>query len=225
MIAKKSKVENQEVCPICDVKDDLIHHYSPLNKNICDNCYTKLHQKPLPLDEYDLRPDELTKEQFADKAGVSVRNIEIWKKAGKIAAQKLRRRVNDVVRSQLIFKAADVEEFLKDENKAVNLPKVEKTESNQLEKTKTNEQGEFLNTSQMFVAEKLGQFADAMNTFTKQLPGATTDAKPFLTVKEAALEFHLSESCLRGLVKDGVLTKLTGKNGETIISKKQLLNL
>ena len=228
MIAEKAEVENLEVCPICDVEDNLIHHYSPINKQICDQCYLKLHQKPLPLDEYDLQPDELTKEQFADKAGVSLRNIEIWKKAGKIPAQKLRRRVNDVVRSQLIFKSEDVEKFLSGANEAVNLPKVEK-ENKSLEKTNTGEQSDFLNASQMFVAESLGKFADSMNNFTenmtKQLPVAVTDAKPFLNIKEAAEFSEISESCLRGLVKDAVLTKFTGKHGEVLISRKQLLNL
>ena len=219
MVAQKKAVENSVgICPICSTQDNLPHFYSPENANICDECYTKLHHKPLPLDEYDLRPDEMTKEQFADKAGVGLRAVEIWKKQGKIQAQKLRRRVDGVVRQQLIFTTGDVEEFLSKSNEAVNLPKVEK-EFNQLEKTND---GENFGNSQMFANQFMNMFAHTLQN-PNLLPGK--EEPPFMTVKEAAEFSHLSESCLRQLAADGTLTKFTGKHGETMISRKQLLNL
>lgn len=172
------------------------------------------------LDEYSLKSDELTKEQFADKAGVSVRNVEIWKKDGKLPAQKLRRRIDGVVRTTTIFKLADVDEFLNKKNEATQFPVVER--NNMLAKTSEND------FSQQFVFETLNKFADSMNNLASnitppQLPPVAE--KPFLNVKEAAEFSGLSESCIRQLVKTEQLTKFTGKNGETVISRKQLLSL
>jgi hypothetical protein len=179
------------------------------------------------LDEYDLQPDELTKEMLADKAGVSIRTVEIWKKEGKLPAQKIRRRIDGVVRKTTIFKTADAEKFLTGENAATEFPKVEKQQTAMQETNKG--ENDFFAASQMFVAENLGKFAESMNNFTEQfktnqLPPAQTE-KPFLNVKEAADFSGLSESCIRQLVKDEALKKFTGKHGETVVSRKQLINL
>ena len=184
-----------------------------------DENWVKEHQKPLALDEYDLQPNELTKEQFAEKAQVSLRNIEIWKKAGKIQAKKVRRRVDGIVRSQLIFDVADVEKFLSGANEPQILPKIER-DVTEIQKTNENENHNF-NSSQMF------GFMNFMQNLPKILPTAAPmeNAQPFLNVKDAAEFTHLSESCLRQLVADETLTKFTGKHGETMISRKQLLNL
>ncbi|MGI8642409.1 MAG: hypothetical protein ACR2MG_20970 [Pyrinomonadaceae bacterium] len=229
MKAEKAEVDNFGKCGKCGKSKTLPQH-SKTDGDICEDCYLEKFQIDLPLDEYTLQPDELTKEQFAEKAQVTIRAVEIWKAAGKLPSQKLRRRIDGTVRKTTIFKTADVEEFLKAENSKGNIPKVENTTS--MQKTNTGEQNDFLNASQMFVAENLGKFADSMNNLTESLvrqlpvPGAPpADAKPFLNIREASEFSEISESCLRQMVKDAALTKFTGKHGEVLISRKQLLNL
>lgn len=183
---------------------------------IHDEQFVKEHQ----FDEYTLQPDERTKEQVAETLQCSTRNIEILKKAGKLEAQKLRRRVDGIVRSQLIFKTADIEKYKKEIDAPVNLPKVEKMESG-LQETKQSENQKFPSSSPDFANRFFNMMTQSMQT--NLLPAK--DEPPFLTVKEAAEFSHLSESCLRHLVNDGTLGKFTGTKGETMISRKQLLNL
>lgn len=223
MIAKKSKVENKTnfgTCGKCK-KEKVLEHELKKNGQVCDECYLEITQIEIPTDEYSLQPDELTKEQFAEKAGVSMRNIEIWKKAGKLPAQKLRRRVNDVVRSQLIFKSKDVENFLKDENKPVNLPTVEKemeTQSLQLTKSAENL---FLETSQIFANDNLGINERMIKA---QLDKAEADAKkaiyqgnPTFALDAAAELFNLSIVDLKANAKT-----FKGKNQKLMITKRNL---
>jgi hypothetical protein len=222
MIAEKAAVENSGICGICKTEKDLTQQ-SQVHGAICEDCYLQKFQIGIPMDEYDLQVDELTKEQVAEKAGVTLRNVEIWKKEGKIPAEKLRRRVGGVVRKQLIFKVAEVEKFLNGQNQPVKIPTLE------LEKAK-NEQTEFLNASQMFVAENLGKFADAMNQFTdtvtKQLPAAGPEQRElFIPVKQASLEYGISQAEIKHLITEKIIRGFTGSNGEIKVSRKQIENL
>ncbi len=179
-------------------------------------------------DEYTLQPDEMTKEMVRAELGFkNVRSVEMLKKNGDIPAQKLRRRVDGEVRQQVIFKREDVLKFKTKSDSPVNIPTVEK--SNAMEKAKSTEQSEFLNASQVFVAEKLLEAANIMQSFTKQLPGAAApmgDDKPkFLTVEQASNEYGLAQAEIKRLIKDGVIRGFTGSKGETLVSRKQIENL
>lgn len=226
MVTKKAKVENIGVCGKCEKEKDLPHD-TKSNGKVCDDCFIELNEAGLTFDEYDLRPDERTKEQAADYLQCTTRNIEILKSSGKLAAQKRRRRVNGIVRKQLIFKTSDLEKFKNAADQPTEVPTVVK--ENEMQKTNIEENNEILSSSQLFVAEKLGQFAEAMNHFSRQLPGmaaAPTDNQPkFLTVEEASKEYRLAQAEIHRLIEDGSLRKLKGSKGEILISRKQIEEL
>ena len=215
MPAKAEKAQDlKDGCPIC-LNDDvpLPHFDNKLKLKICDECWTKAHQKSLPLDEYDLQPDELTKEQFAEKAGVSIRNIEIWKASGKLPSEKIRRRINGTVRKTTIFKVADVEKFLAGENIKVNFPNVEKT--------KTTEQSEENINSQAFAfnfMEGMNQLAQMMQTKKSIL--TELSGKIFIGIDELAQFTGIAKSRLEIAIKEAeekeVLRHFTGERGKSV---------
>jgi hypothetical protein len=178
----------------------------------------------MSFDEYDLQPNELTKEQVAEILQCSTRNIEILKKKGELPAQKLRRRIAGVVRSQLIFKAEDIDEYKKEKDAPVEIPTVEK-EMDQigLAKANTGEQNEMVTASFAFGLNKMAEIAESMKNL---LPVASVaDAPPFLTLKEASEFTRLGQAEIKRLVDADVLKSFKGSHGEILVSRKQLLEL
>jgi hypothetical protein len=222
MIAEKKEVENKTfgVCPVCNGEDLALPHFNSfVHGKICNECFTKLHQKPLAFDEYDLQPDELTKEQVAEKLQCSLRNIEILKKNGKLPAQKLRRRVDGVVRSQLIFKVADIEAYKKGIDAPMNVPTVEKA--------KMNEQSEAALTSPNFGFDVVNRFAEVMNNFLPRKNIYTElTGKTRISVEELASVSGIAKSILSKAideaVKNGSLRHYTGERGKSVYRTDEL---
>jgi DNA-binding transcriptional MerR regulator len=226
MSAKAELTPDTGFCARCK-KEDVSTAELKRNGQICEDCYLKIHQMELPLDEYTLKPDELTKEQFAEKAGVSIRNIEIWKASGKLPSEKVRRRINNTVRKTTIFKLSDVEKFLAGENNKVNFPtfenKVENSMNNHFQSLQLSNKNEnqIAGISQLFVNENIG-LTDRM--IKAQLDKAEADAKRAIyegnltfPLDEAAELFNLSIVHLRA---DANTFK--GKNQKLMITKKNL---
>ncbi len=224
MSAKAELKEKTGFCAKCK-KEDVSISELKRNRQLCEDCYLKIHQIELPLDEYTLRADELTKEQFAEKAQVSIRNVEIWKASGKLPAEKVRRRVNGTVRKTTIFKLADVEKFLAGENIKVSFPTFEKetaapSGNNSMQLANKNE-NHSLEFSQLFANENIG-LTDRM--IKAQLDKAEADAKRAIyegnltfPLDEAAELFNLSIVHLKADAKT-----FKGKNQKLMITKKNL---
>jgi hypothetical protein len=164
-------------------------------------------------DEYALRDDEMTKEQFAEKAGVTLRAVEGWKADGKIAAEKVRRRGADgKVRKQLIFKTDDVDAYLNEADEPVKIPTRDKGNG----RADDTRQGDMLGLmSHLF--EQLGN--QPRMSKLEQLSGklfldAEDAAKVSGIAKSRIVEaIHLAES----LPEDGGrLQRFTGDHGRAV---------
>jgi hypothetical protein len=144
------------------------------------------------VDDYDLKPGELTKEMVADRAGVTIRAVEIWKHEGKLPARKERRRINGVVRKQLVFQETDVDVFIGAANEPVNMPRVEKR-SNQDQAMQTSG-----DTQKMFGF--LGAMLDQMNTKIDSTPRLSRleqlSGKMYLDIEQAATVAGIAKSKL-----------------------------
>ncbi|HEX8639112.1 MAG TPA: hypothetical protein VF692_13675, partial [Pyrinomonadaceae bacterium] len=132
--AEKPAGETTGTCGKCHHLKDLPHTSNKFGL-VCEDCYLEIKQINLPLDEYDLQPGEMTKEQAADSAKVSIRAIEKWIASGQLAAEKTRRRIAGAVRPTTILKAADVEKLIKGKNETVQRPTIERETSEQSEQT------------------------------------------------------------------------------------------
>ncbi len=216
-------------CTRCGKNDVLLVGQSAtFGGMVCDPCFTVLNQADLPLDDYDLQPGELTKEMVADMAQVTPRAVEMWKAQGKLPAVKVRRRIVDtktgqaIVRKQLIFKAGDVESFLREQDAPVQLPSVV-TETAALA---THDDVEMVNAAQMFMMEKMAQIGESFQKAAAQLSGAAgPERKPFISIKEAADEYDLSVAGIKHLIAEGVIRALPGKNGKQLVSRNELERL
>ncbi len=212
--AKTAPQNDNDGCPVC-LNDEvpLTHYDNKIKLKICDECWTKSHQKPLPLDEYDLQPDERTKEQVAEILQCTTRNVEILKKAGKIPAQKLRRRVDGTVRSQLIFKVSDIENYKKEIDAPKEIPFVVKTNA--------AEQNEIRNSSPELAfdfMEKMNNFAQMMQPKKSMLTELTK--KIFIGIDELAQVSGIAKSRLEIAIKEAeqkeVLRHFTGERGKSV---------
>lgn len=158
------------------------------------------------MDEYDLQPGELTKSMTADKLSCSIRKVEMLKADGKLAAEKKTRRIDGVVKpNQLIFMESDVDEYKAKEAEGVKVPTHERSLPAVVERTVDNQN------------QGLAMLAHAMGLGPKK--------DPFLEIDAAAVEYNLSVAGLKQLVKDEVLTRYSGKNGKTMLSRRQIENL
>ncbi len=173
--------------------------------------------KEIAGDEYDLQPDELTKEMFAELAGwTSDRNVENLMKAGKIAYTQPRRRIKGVVRNKVtIIKRADAEAFLnqdKDKRRGV------------IEKPNGSERTGTLATSPAFA----NNFMDFMNQFATPRKSILTElsGKIFIGLDELARFSGIAKSRLEIAIKDaeqtGSLNHYTGERGRSVYKCEQL---
>lgn len=222
--AESAKTLNTTVfgqCGICKTGKYLTKD-TVKNGKICEDCYLDKFQIELPFDEYTLKPDELTKEQFAEKAGVSIRNVEIWKASGKLPSEKIRRRINGTVRKTTIFKVADVEKFLAGENVKVNFPTVEAAPvGNNFMQLANRNENQNLELSQMFAGENL-EIKERM--IKAQIDKAEADAKR--AIYEGNLTFSLDEAAelfnLSIVHLKADANTFRGKNQKLMITKKNL---
>jgi hypothetical protein len=169
-------------------------------------------------DEYDLQPDELTKEMFAELAGwTSDRNVENLMKAGKIAYTQPRRRIKGVVRNKVtIIKREDAEAFLnQDKDKRHGV----------IEKPNGSEQTGKLATSPAFA----NNFMDFMNQFAAPRSKSILtelSGKIFIGIDELARFSGIAKSRLEIAIKDagekGILNHYTGERGRSVYKCEQL---
>jgi excisionase family DNA binding protein len=223
MIAETAKEKNVGTCGKCKKEKDLTQE-TKLHGQVCEDCYLEKFQIGMSFDEYDLQPNELTKEQVAEILQCSIRYVQMLVKKGAIPAQKLRRRVGGVVRENLIFKTEDIDDYKKEKDSPVELPTVVKEmDQTGLAKANTNEQNEMLTASVAFGLNKMVEIAESMKKFFPAAPVA--DAPPFLTLKEASEFTRLGQAEIKRLVDADILKSFKGSHGEILVSRKQLLEL
>lgn len=159
------------------------------------------------LDEFDLQPGEMTKEMVRQRLGCSVRKVEMLKADGKLAAEKKTRRIDGVVKpNQLIFREEDVEKYIHDEaNKSTKIPTIE------------SQAMEIVRPTAEIQTQAIAMLGRAL--------GVGPRKDPFLEVDAAAEEYNLSVAGIKGMIKTGALTRYPGKNGRTMISRRQIENL
>lgn len=160
---------------------------------------------------FDLQPGEMTKDMVAKHSGNSLRAVELWKAAGKLPAEKKRRRVTDkngnqVVKEVLIFMRNDVDALLNADKK---IPVVDRA---------TPEMA-------MTVTEKMAESNMQAIAVLGHALGLGQKRDPFITVKEAATEYHLSALGIHKMILDGTLKRFPGPNGLTMVSRRQIESL
>jgi hypothetical protein len=162
------------------------------------------------VDEYDLQPGELTKEKFAEQAKVkSFRSIENWVRDGLIAAKKVRRRnpQTGVVALMSIYMQDDVDKFLAEKN-ANHAP--------------TGGAGQALERSEKSADMQMQALAFIANAVGG---GMDPNRKPFIPIAQAAEEYDLSVPGIHHLIDDGTIKKFSGKNGKSMVSRRQIESL
>lgn len=166
------------------------------------------------LDEYDLQPGEMTKEQVADKARVTLRAVEIWKKEGKLPARKVRRRITtsdtgkEVIKQVLIFMQDDVEKFLAEKDAAVEIPTIDRP-----------------SPETAIAARGNTDFQTAAMTYVVRKLSGEDEPPAFLTIDQATEIYGLSPAEWHRLVNNGDLRRFSGKNGRTMLSRRQIESL
>lgn len=217
MKAKTAEENFIELCERCDTNKALAKHANRL----CDDCYHEINQIPLPLDEYTMQPDEMTKEQVAEKSGgVSVRAVEKWIKAGKIEAQTVSRRGKDgIIRETTIIKVEAFNEFKENKGKAIKRPVIDTNES---------EHTELMSSSQPFGQQNALQFAQILSQVMQprkqslaELTGKLhLDLDEFAEVSGLAKEYL--KRAITGATADGRVRNFPGKNGKTVYRTDEL---
>ncbi len=187
-------------------------------KVIQDETWVKEHQKPLPLDEYELQPDEITIEQFAEKASVSTRAVQKWLTARLISYElKNKRNPKDgAIREIRIFKTADVDEFLNNRSKGKLSPKLDKVMRE--EPTNNNEHSQvpmFSPDAAFGFLEKLAAQLQPKQSVLTQLSN-----KIFIGLDELALYSGIAKARLEPAIKQalekGTLQHFTGERGKSV---------
>jgi len=168
------------------------------------------------IDEYSLKENELTKEQVADRAAVSLRAVEIWKSKGLLPAQKVRRRITDpntgkpVIKQVLIFMADDVEKFMADRDAPVEIPTVDRPTAG----------------TALAAREKRDDLSLMLMHSMAQATGLLPNPrKPFIPIAEAAAEYELSVPGIHALIDDGEIKAFSGPHGKKMVSRRQIESL
>ena len=212
-------------CAKCKTEQILQHE---LNKNgqICDPCYLEIHQIGLPLDEHSLKPNEVTKEIFAEMAGwTSVRNVEKLKKGGKIPFTEARRRVGNVVRPVTIFQLDDVNNFL-NKGKPLRPGTIDKEPEPQTAMQQQNNMPEINSQLLEFVGQTLQDLYRKLDERPKTSGLTELTRKLFLSVGELATVSGISKSrldeAIKGAVARGTLQHYTGERGKSVYKCEEL---
>jgi hypothetical protein len=178
-------------------------------------------------DEFTLKPGELTKEQAADRFGCSTRNIEIMKSQGKLAGEKVRRRVDGVVKQVLIFHEEDIDK-LKEPVKIATVEQKQEAMGLELHAAAGERDAKFFSILAHAMDEMDARSTERQTEAMAKLGEAlglnnkVEEKSQFLTVEAAAEEKELSPAGIRQLIKDGKLEPFPGKHGRTMISRRQL---
>jgi hypothetical protein len=148
-------------------------------------------------DEYDLKPGEMTKEMVADKAQVTLRAVEMWKKEGKLPARKERRRIKgtETIRKQLIFLEKDVDEFLNGENVPTHVPTIAKSDGNNNQALQTA-----VDTDKLF--NLFGAMFQEMNNQPRLSRLEQLSGKLFLDIDQASEVSGISKAKLTAAIHE-----------------------
>ena len=216
MIAKEAKKTNNK-CIKCNKKKELPHKTQHGDKKglMCADCFIKVKQNDLPIDEYSLQSNEMTKQMVADELQCSLRNVEILKKKGKIPAKKLRRRVGKAIRLQVIFDKKDVENYQKATDEETHFPQLEKT-NKESSKQLQPASNDFMQQSQIAILEMLGNMNQNQNKSTlSDLTG-----KIFIDLKEFANVSGIGKSKLHNMIREAekakTLERYAGERGKAV---------
>jgi hypothetical protein len=168
------------------------------------------------IDAYTLLPNELTKEQVAEKAGVSLRAVEKWKAEGKLRAHKTRKRIPDpntgkpVIKQVLIFMQDDVETFFQERDAPAEPAMADRASA----ETALAARGKTQDLQMALIA--------GIARSTGLLP---SDRKPFIPIALAAAEYDLSVSGIKQLIDSNTLDAFPGPHGKVMVSRRQIESL
>lgn len=161
------------------------------------------------VDEYDLQPGEMTKEQFAGEMNVGFRSVENWVRDKMVTQHKLRRRdpESSKIRLMPIFMRDDVDEF----KKTRDAETVREAKPGAGAMTTTKGQGDFQNLALTYIVKKL-EDGDA----------GTARRDPFIPTEMVVKEYGICEAELHRLESEKLLRRFAGEHGKAKWSRRQI---
>ena len=175
---------------------------------------------------------KINKQQAAELIGCSTKHIERLVKGGFLASfEETMPRMDGKMAKQIVFESADTvkqaqSDYEKSKTDVRPRPQLMRDEpaviSNELMPTANVEMQERLINVFEGILQSQEELKQLVGKQLNPAPAEIVEPKKFLTVEEAADEFGLSKSYLKRLVDEKTLTKHPGKNGKTMISRREL---
>lgn len=185
---------------------------------VCEECFVRIHQNDLPIDQYSLRPGEMTTTMAAYHMKVTRRSIQNWVKARKIACVMGRRRIGNEVKQITILMAHDLDNIRAEKDQETHLPAV----SPQRAILATTNAGAGIPAE--FMLELIARIENSNKPTLLQLTG-----KVFIDINELSKVTNLAVSVLRREIKAaekaGTLQRFPGIKGKHVWKSNDLLQI